>query len=604
MSQVQQNMMCLTGCEDPQQQGYTVETHEVAPTYAITHTFNAPVKGYTSNNGYYHDTGHTGIDHWTSADLLATALYSHGILGYVYVPTETNSRSLHTGIMGDMTRLPRKHDIYLLRAQTDQWHNGLYIVQGTHALGGHWTGAIQLTLMRLDPRAHTSDNPTFGGDAHYSATHHLAGNWPGVHLSTTGTLVDGSVGGTVEPTINSDGNLVFHETAAAVAGLNTEGRREYWLNELKSHMNSNRQTEHVDTQTVDRYVQVTYNTDPLVNRLWKFEANSWNTTGGGPMIWYPVEQSDVIYAKLVNDELHVSGGKLFDLNDPDHADYSFSTLFGGDVPDIVHNGPDSVVIEVTQQTDVRKNGYYRWDIDGSDNPTTSRVGAVGGTGGYYAYRRFVKLPYYNYWLRLPIVGEMVDLSVNITSPQGAYKATASSPNPQDNSQYTWALGGGAPLLLPPVPSDPINQYVTTTSGLLYAPTTSSGRIEGVRDIHAEEAEISSIVFYAARNSNMTHHNELVARGLKVEIDDLFHRLSLPVGGDSRHTQKPGIIIPLEFNRTFTRVHRSSLMFDTLDLKQVMDYRFVYADTGEALSDEHARTVGRVYLTMNYKGYFM
>ena len=735
-SQVQQKHMAFSGCEDPLQQGY--EVAEIAPSFTITHTFNAPVKGYDQNN----DTN--DVTQWTSSDLRAYNLHRLGILGFVYAPTANHPNSIHTGILGDMTRIPRKHDVYLLRAQTDPTHNGLYIVLGVNVLGGHWTGAGQWTLLRLDPAsvgAHIHSN--YGGDPHYTAMKQLEGFWPGVYLTSVSAVTDDI---TQQPTINADGNLVF---ASAFMTGGAQGTPVI-ITDLKARLTSNRTGEHIDTHTVDRFIKLSHNTDPAVNRLWKFPANSW--TVGDPMIWYPVEESDVKFVRTVNDELHVSGGKQFDLNDPDHADYSISTLFGGDVPDIVHNSPHSVVIRVTQQTDVLHNGYYRWDIDGSINPTTSRVGAVGNVGGYYTYRRFVKLPYFTYY-----TANQVDLSVNISSPQGKYMAMTSSPNPTDNSQYTWTEGADAPIILPPSDSPsatadhlvaadytgvdgrvhvvrgrvadgvpdrveyfingtedahphplatmasemsigfsetlavgdvvmkglnggndhpvgvsvwvysgiegagttkrrrvftrhpdftgdvfnsqikftltgivviPITGYIAAplgyksmlddypsfgphrknkymkAAGIQYAPATSSGRIEGVRDIHAEEAEISSTVFYAARNCNMTHYNQLASRGLKVEIEKLFHRFSLPIGGGNRHTHRPAVNIPLEFNRTFTRMHRSSLMFDTLEIKQVMQYNFLYGDTGEPLSDEHARTVGRVYLTMNYKGYFM
>ena len=145
--------------------------------------------------------------------------------------------------------------------------------------------------------------------------------------------------------------------------------------------------------------------------------------------------------------------------------------------------------------------------------------------------------------------------------------------------------------------------MTTTAELLYAPVKRSGRITLQSDIHATEAEIHSTVFFAARNCSMADYNTLVPRGIKVLLKDLFSRFSLAsVGSGTERQQKTGVSVPLSFDEHFTRVHRSSLNFDVLELKRDIEYEFVYADNGEPLSDVHARVVGRIYLVMNYRGH--
>lgn len=167
----------------------------------------------------------------------------------------------------------------------------------------------------------------------------------------------------------------------------------------------------------------------------------------------------------------------------------------------------------------------------------------------------------------------------------------------------------------PEGTDPLQagQYLednATTQTVVTVPASSqylaevvrSGRIEMQHAIHATEGEVHGTVVYATRGCDESHRQELVARGLSIVIEGLMPRFSLVTASpDGRRHHHPSIKINLDFGGSFNLVQRTSITFDVTDIQQHMDYRFVYADTGQPLSDNHARTVGRVYLMLNFRG---
>ena len=157
-------------------------------------------------------------------------------------------------------------------------------------------------------------------------------------------------------------------------------------------------------------------------------------------------------------------------------------------------------------------------------------------------------------------------------------------------------------VFPALSAVPCN-HVVQKDALVFAPATSSGVVQAQSEMIANKAEIVGSVFYAAHNSSRADYATLAARGLTVYMHDIATRGSFSLmGSGDETTHRPGVRIPLEAGKTFSRVHRTSMQFDLLDLKQKMEWEFVYSDTGRKLSDAHARVVGRVHLTLNFRGF--
>lgn len=99
-----------------------------------------------------------------------------------------------------------------------------------------------------------------------------------VYLKSTSKLTDAI---TAEPVINAQGNLQFNSTAMIQSGTPVIFIALFHSTESLTPF------ENIYTVEKDQYILVQHNTDPRVNRLWVFPANSWTSLDAGtPLIWY------------------------------------------------------------------------------------------------------------------------------------------------------------------------------------------------------------------------------------------------------------------------------------------------------------------------------
>lgn len=129
----------------------------------------------------------------------------------------------------------------------------------------------------------------------------------------------------------------------------------------------------------------------------------------------------------------------------------------------------------------------------------------------------------------------------------------------------------------------------------------SGDLKGSISVNAKNAHVLSTVFHAAVGCNMSDLDTLSIRGLSVRIDELFHSAAFRSSGSlNEHRHLPHVGIAIQPDKRTTLVTRTSISMPILEIRKDMRYQFVYSDTGEELSDSHARVVGLIDIVMNYE----
>ena len=152
-----------------------------------------------------------------------------------------------------------------------------------------------------------------------------------------------------------------------------------------------------------------------------------------------------------------------------------------------------------------------------------------------------------------------------------------------------------------VKAEPRHNFFTGAAAAAPA-AIKSGEVHVGRSFIAEQLSMTHTVFHATYNANTANLDALRKRGLAVVFTNLLAKIPHSNSGSSEErTKQAHFHVYFEADKKFTQVDRHNIKYKALDIPFKLKYRFVYEDTHEDLSDEHARTVGKCSLKLQFIG---
>ena len=135
------------------------------------------------------------------------------------------------------------------------------------------------------------------------------------------------------------------------------------------------------------------------------------------------------------------------------------------------------------------------------------------------------------------------------------------------------------------------------------PPVKGGRIELGKEFEAQQVALTHTSFYASRQATAALLDELRLRGLAVTFGHLLHGHGHSHSGSgNERSRPPHFHIFIEYATTSTMVSRHNMHYKSMHIPHLIDFQYVYEDTGESLTDAHAELIGQVVLTLTFEGF--
>ena len=158
------------------------------------------------------------------------------------------------------------------------------------------------------------------------------------------------------------------------------------------------------------------------------------------------------------------------------------------------------------------------------------------------------------------------------------------------------------------PSEPILGRTVTGGSLIatgsYASgdVVKSGRIEVGKEFSASYVSLTHTAFFA-NPFYPSLVDELRLRGLAVTFGHLLHGHGHSHSGSgNERSRQPHFHVHIDHAKTSTMVNRHNIHYKSMHIPHLIDFQYVYEDDGKPLSDEHARAIGQVVLTLTFEGF--
>ena len=152
-----------------------------------------------------------------------------------------------------------------------------------------------------------------------------------------------------------------------------------------------------------------------------------------------------------------------------------------------------------------------------------------------------------------------------------------------------------------VKAEPRHNFFTGAAAAAPA-AIKSGEVHVGRSFIADQLSMTHTVFHATYNANTADLDALRKRGLAVVFTNLLAKIPHSNSGSSEErTKQAHFHVYFEADKKFTQVERHNIKYKSLDIPHKLKYRFVYEDTHEDLSDEHALTIGKCSLKLQFIG---
>ena len=147
-----------------------------------------------------------------------------------------------------------------------------------------------------------------------------------------------------------------------------------------------------------------------------------------------------------------------------------------------------------------------------------------------------------------------------------------------------------------------NAVLSVQAGAVTTPV-KSGRIGVGKEFEANQVALTHTAFYANRQAAAALLDELRLRGLAVTFDHLLHGHGHSHSGSgNERSRQPHFHIFIEYGTTSTMVSRHNIHYKSMHIPHLIDFQYVYEDDGKPLSDNHARAIGQVVLTLTFEGF--
>lgn len=136
-----------------------------------------------------------------------------------------------------------------------------------------------------------------------------------------------------------------------------------------------------------------------------------------------------------------------------------------------------------------------------------------------------------------------------------------------------------------------------------------GDITVGRQFTSDEIQMTHTMFSATLGTNVAYgyaYDSLIKRGLAVvlERDVLPHNAHSASGSGSERLREPHFHIYTEADEPFSAIERHNVHYKSLRIPSRTGWRYVYEDTGEDISDEHAKVIGKCSITLNFRGFLL
>jgi len=132
-------------------------------------------------------------------------------------------------------------------------------------------------------------------------------------------------------------------------------------------------------------------------------------------------------------------------------------------------------------------------------------------------------------------------------------------------------------------------------------TSKSGRIEVGKEFEANQVALTHTAIYASSQAALL--DELRLRGLAVTFGHLLHGHGHSHSGSgNERSRQPHFHVHIDHGKTSTMVSRHNIHYKAMHIPHLIDFQYVYEDDGKPLSDEHARAIGQVVLTLTFEGF--
>jgi hypothetical protein len=130
-----------------------------------------------------------------------------------------------------------------------------------------------------------------------------------------------------------------------------------------------------------------------------------------------------------------------------------------------------------------------------------------------------------------------------------------------------------------------------------------------RQFTSDEIQMTHTMFSATLGTNVAYgyaYDSLIKRGLAVvlERDVLPHNAHSASGAGSERLREPHFHIYTEADEPFSAIERHNVHYKSLRIPSRTGWRYVYEDTGEDISDEHAKVIGKCSITLNFRGFLL
>ena len=123
-----------------------------------------------------------------------------------------------------------------------------------------------------------------------------------------------------------------------------------------------------------------------------------------------------------------------------------------------------------------------------------------------------------------------------------------------------------------------------------------------KEFSASNVSLTHTAFYA-NPFYPTLVDELRLRGLAVTFGHLLHGHGHSHSGSgNERSRQPHFHVHIDHAKTSTMVSRHNMHYKSMHIPHLIDFQYVYEDTGEPLLDAHARAIGQVVLTLTFEGF--
>jgi hypothetical protein len=145
-----------------------------------------------------------------------------------------------------------------------------------------------------------------------------------------------------------------------------------------------------------------------------------------------------------------------------------------------------------------------------------------------------------------------------------------------------------------------NAVLSVEAGAVVSPV-KSGRIEIGKEFEANQVALTHTAFYASTQTELL--DELRLRGLAVTFGHLLHGHGHSHSGSgNERSRQPHFHVHIDHGKTSTMVSRHNMHYKSMHIPHLIDFQYVYEDDGKPLSDNHARAIGQVVLTLTFEGF--